>query len=183
MQATIDGVRWRLRFQHQGNRVPKFADQAELQAWVRRQRKSRRNGSTFCFIEIYEDLVEVHGWRPVFSDFTFCGRGDAFQKEQGRQFSLIRVLRSWATFSLEGLDPLSDDYKAKLKATRRVQSALIAAYVESGNRKLCRDIHMKGFVNIYDAVFDPDGLWAEEAVMKAADEADRLERDKKSKVA
>ena len=81
MQATVDGVRWRLQFEH----TP-----PEL-----RQEGKHRKAGTICRVEYYskETAPAREGWVTVSNRLAWCGRKDKFTKEYGRQFALVRALR------------------------------------------------------------------------------------------
>ena len=141
MQTSIDGVRWRLRFRH-----------------IRKPVGSGFRGTTQCFVEVFEKHVELEGWFSVPGCYgeTSCSRRDQFDKETGRQYALIRALRA-------GLE--------KNAITKQIASVLIHTYaVSAGKRQrlLADDLLVKGFKSLYDAVFDPDGLWKWHASVKQA---------------
>ena len=124
MQATVDGVRWRLHFEHTPPAL--------------RKSKGNVKAVTLCSIEQYEMIGEgetrMEGWRVLGANTTSCGRKDRFTKEQGRQFAMIRTLRA-------------------VDLPKPVKAKLIEAYIKSGNRFMCHDLWAKGFDSLYDCVF------------------------------
>ena len=130
MQAVVNGVRYRLRFIHYFKPGVKG--------------KRGRQGTTTCFVETWSKreagATTVEGWVPIASGQAVCGRSErGFYKEQGRQFSLVRALRS-----------------GFLGDTNELKGALVTAYIKSGPeiyRTPCVDLQVRGYSNIYDAVF------------------------------
>lgn len=185
MQATVDGVRWRLRFRHDDlGKVPKFKNEGEYEEWLRRTTAGlkRRKGHTLCFVEVYEVYgSEIQGWIPESVGATKCGRSESrFDKEQGRQFSMIRALRELN----EKLPPVGDTgesisaFHRKRRELNNLQRMLVSAYIRSGNRVMCKDLEAKGFINLYDAVFDPHDIWGFEERFKARQkEAERRDKE------
>ena len=124
MQAVVDGEKWRLRFKHL--RVPITG------------KRTTRKGATLCAVERYVHTDISEGWHEVAYGDTRCGKLDAYCKEQGRQFSLVRALRG-------------------AEIAKQIKGALITAYIRSGSRDLCLDLRCKGYYNLYQVVFDKDG--------------------------
>ena len=130
MHTVVNGIRYRLRFIHYFKPGVKG--------------KRGRQGTTTCFVEVWSrreaGTTTVEGWVPITSGMAACGRSErGFYKEQGRQFSLIRALRS--------------EFPGD---TNELKGALVKAYVQSGkggDRMPCYDLFIRGYSSVYDGVF------------------------------
>lgn len=134
MQAIVDGKKWRLRFEH-------FVPETK---GLSKSKTKKLRPFTVCSIERWDETPlgsgeKVVGWRPVAFDKTKCGPQDAFNKESGRQFSMVYALRQETV-------------------PKPVKSALIQAYMRSApnGRMLCYDLFLRGYENFFDAVFRED---------------------------
>lgn len=145
MHTVVDGTRWRLRFLHY------FAKPGQ-------HGKKGRKGTTTCFVERWEvrgiggdgsiagAYMMTSGWVPEASGMAVCGRSErGYDKEIGRQFSLIRALRS-----------------ERPELSKEVKSALVTAYIHSAkDRRVCADVlaqpvklgEARVWHNLYEPVF------------------------------